>query len=66
MYLTFPGHPTDTDLQLGSLLSMQQVRVVGDIFISSVSSLSFIFLSTYLSFISLLPLFSLYLGDNTK
>ena len=53
------------------LLSLQQVWVEGECLISSVSSLSFIFLflpcpSLSSSQLSLLSLFSLSLGDNTK
>ena len=49
------------------LLSLQQVRVEGECFISSVSSLKFNFLFfTFLSFISTISLFSLSLGYNTK
>ena len=53
------------------LLSLQQVRVEGEIFISSVSSLSFIFfLLPYprhsSPLLSLLSIFSLSLGDDTK
>ena len=50
------------------LLFLQQVRVGGGVFISSVFSLSFIFLSLLsLPFISIfLSLFSLSLGDDTK
>ena len=52
------------------LLSLQQVKVEGNVFISSVSSLSFMFI--FLSYpslssplLSLLSLFSLSLGDDT-
>ena len=50
------------------LLSLQQVMVEGDLFISSVSSLSFIFLFLPCPSLSslLLSLFSLSLGDDTK
>ena len=53
-----------------SLLSLQQIRVEGGCFISSVSSLSFIFLffpcpSLSSPLQSLLSLFSLSLGDDT-
>ena len=45
MYLTSPGRPMDILTVGQGLLSLQQVKVEGDVFISSVSSLSFIFLS---------------------
>ena len=53
------------------MLFLQQVRVEGDVFISSVSSLSFIFLLLPCPFLSspllsLLSLFSLSLGNDTK
>ena len=73
MYCAAPGRPTDIGLQLGkACLSLQQVRVEGGFFfISSVSSLSFILLflpcpSLSSPLLSLLFLFSLSLGDDTK
>ena len=60
-----PGCPTEIGLQLGKA---GQVKVEGNVFISYVSSLSFIFLSLLsLSFISIFSsVFSLSLGNNTK
>ena len=67
VYLTSPGRPTDTGLQLGKTGRGRG----GNIFISSVSSLSFLFLFLPCSslsslLLSLLSLFSLSLGDDTK
>ena len=46
VYLASPGRPTDSGLLLGkAMLSLQKVGVDGNVFISSVSSLSFIFVS---------------------
>ena len=72
MYLTSPGHPTDISLQLGKICyPCSRLGWRGNVFISSVSSLSFLFF--YLacpplssSLLSLLSLSSLSLGDNTK
>ena len=69
VYLTSLGRPTDIGLQFGNaLLSLQQVRVEGEWFISSVSLLSFLFLFLSCPSLSspLLSLFSLSLGDDIK
>ena len=73
VYLKLPGHPTDIGLQLGKACYLFCVagKGRGNVFISSVSSLSFqvLFLpcpslSSVLLFV--LSLFSLSLGDDTK
>ena len=70
--ITSPGRPTDIGLQLGkTCYPCKQVRVEGECFISSVSSLSFLFPflpcpSLPSPLLSILSLFSLFLGDDTK
>ena len=65
VYLSSPGHPTDIGLQFGKAC---YPCIEGGCFISSVSSLSFLFLFLPCSSLSspLLSLFSLSLGDDTK
>ena len=72
LYLTSPGRPTDIGLHLGKArCPCSRYRYWGNAFISSVSSLLFLFvllpcssLSSLL--LSLLSLFSPSLGDDTK
>ena len=74
VYLTSPGRPTDIGLQLGKACypcMSKGRRGMFYVFISSVSSLSFLFLflpCSSLSFplLPLLSLFSFSLGDDTK
>ena len=68
MYPASLGRPTDIGLQLGKacFISSQPVRLGGECFyFSSVSSFSS-FSPVPLFHLSLLSLFSLSLGDNTK
>ena len=72
VYLMSPGRPTDIGLQLGkACYPCSRLGYRGNVFISSVSSLSFLFLFLPCSSLSslrlsLLSLFSLSLGDDTK
>ena len=72
VYLTSLGRPTDIGLQLGKACYPCSGKGRGGMFfISSVSSLSFLFLflpcpSLSSPLLSLLSLFSLSLGDDTK
>ena len=72
VYLTSPGHSTEIGLRLGkACYSWLGYGGWGDVFISSVFSLSFIFLflpcpSLSSPMLSLLSLFSFSLGDDTK
>ena len=72
VYLTSPGHPTDIGLQLGKACFVVAGKGRGgNVFISSVSPLSFLILffpcpSLSSPLLSLLFLFSLSLGDNPK
>ena len=74
LYLMSLGHPLDIGLHLGKACcpcSRYQVRVEGNVFISSVSSLSFLVLflpcpSLSSPLLSFLSLFSLSLGEETE
>ena len=70
--ITSPGRPTNIDLQLGKACILVAGKG-GEIFISSVSSLSFLFLflpcpslTSTLLHVSLVPHFSLSLGDDKE
>ena len=71
VYLASPGRPTDIGLQLGKAAVLIADKGRGGCFISSVSSLSFLFLflscpSLSTPLLSLLSIFSISLGDDTK
>ena len=71
VYLMSPGRPTEIGYSWARPAILAEVRVEGNLFISSVTSLSFIFLfllcpSLTISFSSTISSISFSLGDNTK